>query len=256
MGVVDDPVSALGDPHAEVHVVEGDREALVESAHLVEDLAPQHHAGRGHRAHVAHPRPVHVQVEGDLPVAQAHPAVLQVSVRVAELTSDRAHLRALGVLQESLQPVGDPNEGVVVEEEDVGRGAGAHPEIHDTGEVEGARGAHHLMPGRVEIAQRLRRLAVVVDDDDADVRVGGARLDLGDALTQEVHPVAGRDDHLDAGMPVQLVADVVAPRHRRLVDMSFDPASRQGVLDRALARLPCQRFGIAAQGSRAGHLPP
>src|SRR5262245_13012916 len=49
---VDDAVAGLADPQAQVDVVEGHAQALVEAAHLFEDRATDHHAGRGDGAAV------------------------------------------------------------------------------------------------------------------------------------------------------------------------------------------------------------
>src|SRR5579872_7047754 len=49
---VHDPVSALAQPQTQVHIVEIDRKLLVETAGLVEQRAPHHHACGGYRAAV------------------------------------------------------------------------------------------------------------------------------------------------------------------------------------------------------------
>src|ERR1035441_6952474 len=96
---------------AEVDVVEGDGQALIEAADRIPRLPPDHHAGGRDRAAGAHRRPAEVEVGGHPVDADADALVLHPPVAEDQPGAHRADARASAPLQHRLQPPGVAHSG-------------------------------------------------------------------------------------------------------------------------------------------------
>ena len=176
-------------PQAQVDIAEIDRETGgVETADSVEHLPPHDQAGAGHRRHLADViKPPHIAalvgantgqaVAGDIAADQMQAGVLHRLVGVEQHGADRANRRPNGEGDHLGQPVGAQGLAIIVEEtEDV---AGRVPRrvivkggvIERPGGVAQAQARARRQPREQGVAGRLA--AIVVDQDDLEIRIGG-----------------------------------------------------------------------------------
>src|SRR5262249_27417895 len=69
-----------------------------------------------------------------------------------------------------------------------------------------------------EVLQSVWRAALVVDDEQLEVPVGGLLLDALDALLEQLQLVAGRNDDRDERRTLHLTSDPVRVGHHPVVD--------------------------------------
>ena len=186
-----------GLPHAdaEVHIVEGHSKTLVQAVHLVVHALAHHQAGSGHgidilridqTAHVAgvSHREVLVHVGGQGQVAKADACMLDGVVRVQQLDAHAAHALLLGIHDHLLEPARGDHLGIIVEQQQVFAGRFLGAKVVQGAVVEaGALPVQHPQVVRVLLLQLFVEaegavlLAVVLDDEDLKVRIGGLAVD-------------------------------------------------------------------------------
>jgi hypothetical protein len=104
----DNPIARASDAQAEIHVVEVERERLVEAADLFIDLPPRQQTGPRHGGTVPDPDGdtaaalgaawgLVKKVRGHAADADRHANVLQASVGVKQLRADGANLRLVRI---------------------------------------------------------------------------------------------------------------------------------------------------------------
>ncbi len=120
---------ALDEAQAEVDVVAGDLEPLVETADLLEARALDHQARSGHGRHLAlHAMQIEIdgivwihaleEVHRSAAIAdEEDAAVLDPTVRIQQQRTNSAYLRPRGFASQLGQPVGVDDLDVVVQEE-------------------------------------------------------------------------------------------------------------------------------------------
>ena len=188
-------VSRLPHTHAEVHVVEGHGKALVQPVHLLVHVLAHHQAGGGHGVHILRidqpshiagvpHREVLVHMRRQRQETEADARVLDGIVRVEQLCAHAAHTVLLGIHDHLLHPAGRDDLGIVVEQQQVLAGGSPCAKVIQGAVIEaGALPCEHMQGVRVLLLQLLvategsRLLAVVLDDDDLKIRVGGLAVD-------------------------------------------------------------------------------
>ena len=269
------------DLQAEVDVVERHLQLLgLEPADLQVNLAPDDQARGGHRrqillqqiavrlagraAGVRLPR-----VRGDAADAEDDAGVLDAVVGIVELRADTADLGAQRVRYHLVEPVAVDDLEVVVQQADQ-RGVGlAHAKIVDRGVIEFAGERHHAHAARIrlasaralgrelrEVGERLRLVAVIVDDQDLEVRVRGLGEQTLHARLEDVEAVARRDDQRHARRRVgeRVVDAPVRALGRR--DGRGDADADEMLADDLLRGLRGVALRADEHRGRAGHAAP
>lgn len=200
---------------AQVDVVEIDRETLrIKAANRTELRGVHHQAGRGDGrdpVRGAKCGEVPRSIAREMPVCVGHEAtrpehdspVLDPARPVDKLRANGSDVRPQGVAGHGDEPIRPEGFDVVVEEhEQPATGPGRRGVVHGR-EVEGPWVRHHEPPPLpregLQVRKGLRIPAAVVTDDEfqrGPCRPGAQRIEAG---TQQVEPVAGRDDDADEG---------------------------------------------------------
>ena len=205
-------VARLPHTDTEIHIVEGHGIALVQAVHLIIDLPADEQAGGGIAVNILHivqpphvaigcRREILVQVARHAADAKADAGMLNGVIGVEQLCTHTAHPLLLGVHDHFLQPVGGDDLGIVVEQQQVFAGGILLAKVVQGAVIEAlALPGHDLEVVRVFLlhplvgAEGLGLLAVVFDEDELKIRVGGAGIDGIHAELQIPDVVAGRDE--------------------------------------------------------------
>ena len=265
-------VACLTDADAEVHIVEGHGIALVQTAHFVVDLLADEQAGGGVSVDVLHiVQAAHIAVgAGGIVLVQmarhaadteADTGVLDGIVRVEQLGTHAAHPLLLGIHDHLFQPGGGDDLGVVVEQKQILTGGELLAEV-----VQGAVIEALALPGDdLEVIgvlflhpligpEGLGGLAVVLDEDDLKIRVGGAGVDGLHAGLQVADVVAGGDEDAHPARMVDGVVGLVVARRTRDEGHIVHGHAAAGVmsLEGSNARVDAVGLGGDVAGRAAG----
>ena len=225
-------IARLAHAHAEVHIVEGHGKALVQTVHFLVHALAHHQAGSGdgidvlridqtaHIAGVPH-REILVHVGCQRQEAEADAGVLDGIVRVEQLCAHAAHAVLLGVHEHFLDPARGNDLGIVVEQQQVFAGGFLCTEVVQSTVIEA--GALPCDDPQVPVlllqlfvaAEGSFFLAVVLDDDDLKVLIGGLVIDGFHTGAQVPGVIAAGDQDADPARLCKGVIRLVKARRAR-----------------------------------------
>ncbi|MNH10513.1 hypothetical protein D3C79_699940 [compost metagenome] len=237
--------SGLPDLQTKVHIVIGNSERLfIQPTNLLIDRLADHQARRGDRTEVL-VKLAAPHVAGRLRIkpkprmlswatqSQHHTRMLQLTVRIMQTRANDSHFRALGMIEQFVQPVGIDHFGIVVQQHQVLAARSRCSLIVHRREIERVRIAQHANPRirhrlqPVQPVPGLLCLTLVVDQDDFEMRITGTLEDAFHAPRNHGQLIAGRHQDRHQRALRMAITQMVSARSRLQHDAAVIPPGSQ-----------------------------